>query len=59
MDRSYEDDEIGVICTACACEVKKTIGWVRKHTQLECPGCGAMIDIESRNFRSASSDQKQ
>jgi hypothetical protein len=48
---SYEDDEIGVICPACEYEIRKSIGWVRKHTQIECPGCGQRIDIESRNFR--------
>ncbi len=59
-DRSYEDDEIGVICAACSYEAKKTVGWVRKHIQLECPNCGAMVDIESRNFRpAASSGQKR
>lgn len=44
-DLSYEDDEIGVICVACSHEVKKTVGWLRKHIQLECPNCGAMADI--------------
>jgi NMD protein affecting ribosome stability and mRNA decay len=50
-DRSLEDDEIGVVCTDCAYETRKSVGWLRAHTQVECPGCGAIIDVESRNFR--------
>ncbi|TIQ32489.1 MAG: hypothetical protein E5X48_25805 [Mesorhizobium sp.] len=50
-DRSLEDDEIGVVCTDCAYETRKNVGWLRAHTQVECHGCGAIIDVESRNFR--------
>jgi hypothetical protein len=46
----YEDDEIGIICPACEYEIRKSIGWIRRHAQLECPGCGQVIDID-RNFR--------
>ncbi|MDW6026654.1 hypothetical protein SAZ10_33330 [Mesorhizobium sp. BAC0120] len=48
---SYEGDEIAIICPACNYELRKSIGWIRKHTQLECLRCGRTIDIESRNFR--------
>ncbi|MGX5800593.1 hypothetical protein ACWGS9_05045 [Bradyrhizobium sp. Arg314] len=50
-DRSLEDDEIGVVCAGCSYETRKSIGWLRAHTQVECEGCGAIIDVESRNFR--------
>ncbi|MET3659901.1 putative Zn finger protein [Aquamicrobium ahrensii] len=54
-DSPSENVEIGVICSACGYEAKQRVGWVRKHTQLECPNCGFIIDIESSNFRSPSS----
>ncbi|RWM33113.1 MAG: hypothetical protein E5Y01_24255 [Mesorhizobium sp.] len=50
-DRSFEDDEIGVVCAECAYETRKSVRWLRAHTQAECMGCGAIVDIESRNFR--------
>jgi hypothetical protein len=50
-DRSVQDDEIGVFCAGCAYETRKSVGWLRTHTQVECVGCGAVIDVESRNFR--------
>jgi hypothetical protein len=43
--------EIGVRCPVCHYETKATIGWVRHHNQLPCPGCGKMIALESKNFR--------
>ncbi|MDX8466130.1 hypothetical protein RFM26_10600 [Mesorhizobium sp. VK23B] len=55
IDRSLQDDEIGVVCTDCAYETRKSVGWLRAHTQVECPGCGAIIDVESRNFRKIAS----
>lgn len=52
-DESSDQDEIGVICQACKFEVRKSVGWIRIHTELNCPRCGAAIDIQSRNFRAA------
>jgi ribosomal protein S27E len=54
-DQSLDNNEIGVFCPDCRHETKKNIGWVKTHTQLECRNCGAIIDIESRNFRIADS----
>jgi hypothetical protein len=54
-DRSLQDDEIGVFCSICAYESRKSVGWLRTHTQVECVSCGAVIDVESRNFRKISS----
>jgi hypothetical protein len=51
MDESHERDEVGVICPSCLLEAKKSVGWLREHTQLECSRCGQLIDVESRNFR--------
>ncbi|BCH29858.1 hypothetical protein MesoLjLc_17880 [Mesorhizobium sp. L-8-10] len=53
MPASHDQDEIGVICPVCDYETSKSIDWIRNHTQLECSGCGQVIDIESRNFRTA------
>ncbi|WP_315928887.1 hypothetical protein [Mesorhizobium sp. SP-1A] len=50
-DRAFNDDEIGVRCLFCAHETRKTVGWIRAHTQMECPACGTIVDIESKNFR--------
>jgi DNA-directed RNA polymerase subunit RPC12/RpoP len=43
--------EIGLLCSDCGYETRKAVSWVRRHSQLECPNCGRIIDVESRNFR--------
>ncbi|WP_054308552.1 hypothetical protein [Mesorhizobium sp. 1M-11] len=50
-DQSLDNNEIGVLCPDCRHETKKNVGWVKTHTQMECRNCGAIVDIESRNFR--------
>lgn len=58
-DRSLQDDEIGVFCQICTYETRKSVGWLRTHTQVECVSCGAVIDIESRNFRKITSRRRR
>jgi hypothetical protein len=50
-DLSYNADEIGVYCDRCDYQTKKSIGWLRGHTQVECVACGNIINVESKNFR--------
>lgn len=46
-----DTQQIGIVCSSCSHETRKTIAWIRIHTQLECPNCGGIISVESRNFR--------
>jgi hypothetical protein len=58
-DRSLENDEIGVFCEKCAYETRRSVGWLRKHTQVECVSCGAIIDVESINFRNIAPHRRR
>lgn len=52
VDLSFNADEIGVHCAKCHYQTKKSVGWLRGHTQVECVACGNIINVESANFRS-------
>lgn len=49
--RETDNFEIDVECPQCRHKARTCVGWIRAHTQMECPNCGEIIDIESRNFR--------
>jgi len=58
-DESHKDDEIGVICTVCFCEIRKSVRWILAHTQLECVNCGAIIDLENKDLDLPDADRRR
>jgi hypothetical protein len=54
----YEDDKLWPIkCPACLEEVTKTVGWLKTHAEIKCPGNGCpntiLIGREEFNLRLA------
>jgi hypothetical protein len=48
MARSCIDDaELSLPCPKCRRRTKKTVAWVRAHTQLVCPGCSTKITLKT------------
>jgi ribosomal protein S27E len=51
-ERLFENASISVPCLGCGHKNKKTVGWLRDHTDLTCEGCGTKIKIDNADFRS-------
>ena len=59
MERGHQpsdDREISVICQACQHESKKSVDWLRRHTELRCRACGAFVILFSNNLRRREAD---
>lgn len=48
-----ENLEIEIPClgSSCSKKIKKTIGWMKRNTQLTCPSCQTVMDLQSDQFR--------
>ena len=47
----FDKAEVGVACPGCGHESKKQIGWLRTHDEMVCPGCGATVGLDDKDFR--------
>ena len=58
----YEDDKLWPIkCPACGEEFTKTVGWLKTHSEVKCPGNGCpntiTLSAEEFNLRLAQARQ--
>jgi len=51
-ERLFENASISLPCLGCGHKNKKTVGWLRDHTDLTCGVCGTKIKIDNAEFRS-------
>jgi ribosomal protein S27E len=47
----FDDSEIKVRCPDCGKTNKQTAGWLRRHSQVACLGCGFLIPLPMREAR--------
>lgn len=50
MDRLLDNETLDLPCEACGHVTKKTIGWVRRHSEYTCT-CGVAINLKADQFR--------
>lgn len=48
---------IRLICQHCGAGVDKTLGWLKRHNLVPCPGCGKPIRV--RRFRAQAGAEAQ
>jgi hypothetical protein len=39
--------ELPIACEKCGAQSQKTIGWIRLHRDMKCPGCDAVIVLNT------------
>lgn len=39
--------ELTIACEKCGAQSQKTIGWIRLHRDMKCPGCDAVIVLNT------------
>jgi hypothetical protein len=39
--------ELPIGCERCGAQTQKTIGWIRLHRDMKCPGCDAVIVLNT------------
>ena len=39
--------ELPIACEKCNAQTQKTIGWIRLQRDMKCPGCGAIIVLNT------------
>lgn len=39
--------ELAIACEKCGAQSTKTIGWIRLHRDMKCPGCEAVIVLNT------------
>jgi ribosomal protein S27E len=47
----FDDSEIKIRCPDCGKSNKRTVGWLRGHSQVACLGCGFLISLPTREAR--------
>lgn len=47
----FDKAEIAIPCPQCGHESKKTIGWMKSHENMQCPGCGSVITLDSAELK--------
>jgi ribosomal protein S27E len=46
MKGILDDASITIPCPRCGEKTAKTIGWMKAHDQIVCPGCGVTIKLQ-------------
>jgi hypothetical protein len=41
------DYELAISCEKCGAQSQQTIGWIRQHRDMKCPGCDAVIVLNT------------
>ena len=39
--------ELTISCEKCSAQTQRTIGWIRAHRDMKCPGCEAVIVLNT------------
>jgi hypothetical protein len=39
--------ELAIACEKCGAQCQKTIGWIRLHRDMKCPGCDSVIVLNT------------
>jgi hypothetical protein len=39
--------ELTIACEKCSAQSQRTIGWIRLHRDMKCPGCDAVIVLNT------------
>jgi ribosomal protein S27E len=39
--------ELTITCEKCKAQTQRTIGWIRVHRDMKCPGCSAIIVLNT------------
>jgi hypothetical protein len=39
--------ELTIVCEKCGAQSEKAIGWLRLHRDMKCPGCAAVIVLNT------------
>ena len=39
--------ELAIVCDKCGAPSTKTIGWIKLHRDMKCPGCDAVIVLNT------------
>lgn len=47
----FDSAEIDLDCPICGTTQRKTIGWLKSHSIMSCPGCGRTIDLVDQGFK--------
>jgi ribosomal protein S27E len=47
----FDDAEIKIPCPGCGKTNKQTVGWLRRHSQVACLGCGFLISLQTSEVR--------
>jgi len=50
MKTLFDDKSITFKCPKCGYEITQTIGWLKDHDRIECPGCGVGIKLDTRDL---------
>jgi len=51
MPGRVDGAKIEVSCPGCGHKSAKTIGWLKKHNEMTCIGCGQRIELENSQLR--------
>lgn len=51
MSGLLDKQEIEIPCDKCGRKTKKSIGWIKTHSEYVC-GCGTTIKLDTRQFKS-------
>jgi len=41
-----DEASINIPCPQCGHTFGRSVGWIKRHTEFACPGCGAAIDAK-------------
>ncbi len=51
MGLNFDSAEVTVTCPKCAHEFQETIGRLKDDPKIPCPGCGVVLNFESKGLR--------